>query len=174
MIQAAEAGEVAIQENTGGETQEEYEAEGDVIFSDTFDNNAYGWLTGVFDGGSIYIEDGVYRIEINDVDSYFLGDRPEVYSKIILVVEAQVTHHAGDGEFGFVCDVQDNDDFTALEITEDGYAAIWKFENGEFVSLVDWTYYDAIADGGVVQPVGVLRSGQAHPGCGRPDRRARV
>jgi S1-C subfamily serine protease len=149
MIQAAKAGEVAIQENTGGGTQEEYEAEGDVIFSDTFDNNAYGWLTGVYDGGSIFIEGGVYRIEINDVDSYFLGDRPEVYSKIVLVVEAQVTLRAGDGEFGFVCDVQDNDDFTALEITEDGYAAIWKFENGEFVSLVDWTYYDAIADGGV-------------------------
>jgi len=149
MIQAAKAGEVAIQENTGGGTQEEYEAEGDVIFSDTFDNNAYGWLTGDFDGGSIFIEDGVYRIEINDVDAYFLGDRPEVYSKIVLVVEAQVTLRAGDGEFGFVCDVQDNDDFTALEITEDGYAAIWKFENGEFVSLVDWTYYDAIADGGL-------------------------
>lgn len=149
MIQAAKAGQVAIQENAGGETQEEYEAEGDAIFNDTFDNNAYGWLTGVFDDGSILIEDGVYRVELNDVDSYFLGDRPDVYSNIILVVEAQVTHRAGDGEFGFVCDVQDNDDFTALEITEDGYAAIWKFEDGEFVSLVDWTYYDAIADGGV-------------------------
>ena len=151
MIQAAQAGQVAIQENTGGATQEEYEAEGDVIFTDTFDNNANGWLTGDFDGGSIAIEDGVYRVEINDVDSYFLGDRPEVYSNIILVVEAQVTHRAGDGELGFVCDVQDNDDFTALEITEDGYAAIWKFENGEFISLVDWTYYDAIANGGVFQ-----------------------
>ena len=151
MIQAAQAGQVAIQENTGGATQEEYEAEGDVIFTDTFDNNANEWLTGVFDGGSVAIEDGVYRIEINDVDSYFLGDRPEVYSNIILVVEAQVTHRAGDGELGFVCDVQDNDDFTALEITEDGYAAIWKFENGEFISLVDWTYYDAIANGGVFQ-----------------------
>ena len=151
MIQAAQVGQVAIQENTGGTTQEEYEAEGDVIFTDTFDNNANGWLTGDFDGGSIAIEDGVYRIEINDVDSYLLGDRPEVYSNIILVVEAQVTHRAGDGEFGFVCDVQDNDDFTALEITEDGYAAIWKFENGEFISLVDWTYYDAIANGGVFQ-----------------------
>ena len=151
MIQAAQAGQVAIQENTGGAAQEEYEAEGDVIFTDTFDNNANGWLTGDFDGGSIAIEDGVYRVEINDVDSYFLGDRPEVYSNIILVVEAQVTHRAGDGELGFVCDVQDNDDFTALEITEDGYAAIWKFENGEFISLVDWTYYDAIANGGVFQ-----------------------
>jgi S1-C subfamily serine protease len=149
MIQAAQAGEVAIQENVGGDVQEEYEAEGDVIFTDTFDNNANEWLTGVFDGGSMVIEDGVYRIEINDVDSYFLGNRPEVYSNIILVVEAQVTHRAGDGEFGFVCDVQDNGDFTALEITEDGYAAIWKLENSEFISLVDWTYYDEIANGGV-------------------------
>ena len=151
MIQAAKAGQVAIQENAGGDIQEEYEAEGDVIFNDTFDNNAYGWLTGVFDGGSILIEDGVYRIELNDIDSYFVGDRPEVYTNIILVVEAEVSIPAGDGELGFVCDVQDNDDFTALEITEDGYAAIWKFENGEFVSLVDWTYYDAIANGGVFQ-----------------------
>ncbi|MBG0785641.1 MAG: trypsin-like peptidase domain-containing protein [Anaerolineaceae bacterium] len=151
MIQAAQAGQVAIQESAGGGTQEEYEAEGDVIFTDTFDNNANGWLTGVFDDGSIVIENGVYQIELNNVDSYFLGDRPEVYSNIVLVVEAQVTHAAGDGEFGFVCDVQDNDDFTALEITEDGYAAIWKFENGEFVSLVDWTFYDVIADGGVFQ-----------------------
>lgn len=149
MIAAAQSGEVAIQESSGGETQEEYEAEGDVLFSDTFDNNANGWLTGVFDGGSILIEDGVYRVEINDLDSYFLGDRPDVYSSIILVVDAQVTQRAGDGEFGFVCDVQDNDDFTALEITEDGYAAIWKFENGEFISIVDWTYYDFIANGGV-------------------------
>ncbi len=68
---------------------------------------------------------------------------------MVLVVESQVTHRAGDGEFGFVCDVQENDDFTALEITEDGYAAIWTFEDSESVSLGDWTYYGAIADGGV-------------------------
>lgn len=147
MIQAAQAGEVAILENAGGEAQEEYEAEGDMILYDTFDSNVNNWITGIFDGGSMLIEDGVYRIEVNDLDSYFLGDLDEKYSNIIMVVDAQVTQRAGDGEFGFVCDVQDNEDFTALEITEDGYAAIWKFENGEFVSIVDWTYYDEIANG---------------------------
>jgi hypothetical protein len=47
-----------------------------------------------------------------------------------------------------VCGLRDDSNFTALEISEDGYYSIWKYENDEFISLVEWTYADVLAAGG--------------------------
>ena len=43
----------------------------------------------------------------------------------------------GDGSFGFVCGVQSRDNYYTMDISEDGYAALWK-EGEELVALHDW------------------------------------
>jgi len=67
---------------------------------------------------------------------------------MVMVVDARVIQGVGDADFGFVCGIKDTDNFTVLEISEDGYFSIWKYQAGEFVSLVDWTYSDEVAAGG--------------------------
>jgi len=144
MIQAAKAGEVAIQENTGGGTQEEYEAEGDVIFSDTFDNNAYGWLTGKTEDIFVSISGGMMQMGM-DMENYLVwSDLPVVYNNVVMVVDVTVIEAAGDGDFGFICGYQNPDNFTGLEVSEDGYFLVYKYVNNEFRALIDWTYSDLL------------------------------
>ncbi len=148
LIEAAQAGQVAIEEQSGGASQEEYDPEGDTVLSDSFNDNANNWNLGSSDQGTVDILSGQLVIDVM-VENYLIwSDLPDTYTAQVMVVDAGVIDPAGDGDFGFICGLQDVQNFTALEISEDGYYTIYKYENDEFVSLVDWTYSDLIAAGG--------------------------
>jgi hypothetical protein len=147
MIEAAQSGEVAIEESTGDESQEEYDPEGSIILVDDFSDNSNNWYLGESSDGLIDITDGRLIIDVY-TDRYIVwSDLPNTYDSILLVVNAQVLNPVGDGDFGFVCGLQDTENFTALEISEDGYYAIWKYENDQYISLVDWTYSNNLTQG---------------------------
>ena len=148
LIDAAIAGEVSIITHAESETHEEYDPVGDVIFSDSFDDNANGWGTLEDVDGSIDVTGGQLVIDVVTDNMIFWSTLPEVYESLIMVVEANVLQPAGDGDIGFVCGYQDENNFTALEISEDGYYSIWKYEFGEFMTLVEWTPSDVVASGG--------------------------
>lgn len=148
MIEAAQAGEVAINEDTGGGTQEEYDPEGDVILSDDFSSNVNNWSLGEFSDSRSEISGGQLVINIFTDGYISWSTLPGSYNTPVMVVNAQVLSPVGDSDFGFICGLQDQDNFTALEISEDGYYTIYKFENDQQVSLVDWTYSDMVAAGG--------------------------
>jgi len=64
---------------------------------------------------------------------------------------AQVLAGSGIGDFGLMCGVLDEQHFTVLEVSEDGYFSIWKRAGLETLTLVDWTYAEEIAAGGALQ-----------------------
>jgi S1-C subfamily serine protease len=147
MIQAAQSGQVAIQESAGGQ-QEEYESEGEVILTETFDNNANDWLTGEAEDIFVTISGGMMQMGMN-TDNYLVwSDLPDNYSDVVMSVDVNVIDAAGDGDFGFICGYQDSDNFTGLEVSEDGYFIIYKYVNNEFTALVEWTYSDLLEGGG--------------------------
>jgi len=148
LIDAAKAGEVAIEEEMGGEEEEEFDPSGSVIFSDDFSNNANDWPVGSSENGGIDVVNGQLTIDVNVDSYYFWTYLADTYDRKDLVTHTQVLNPVGDGDYGFVCGVLDYDNFTALEISEDGYYIIWKYENGEYISLVDWSYSEMIAAGG--------------------------
>jgi len=148
LIDAAKAGEVAIEEEMGGEEEEEFDPSGSVIFSDDFSNNANDWAVGSSENGGIDVMNGQLTIDVNVDGYYFWTFLSDTYDRKDLVTHSQVLNPVGDGDYGFVCGVLDEDNFTALEISEDGYYIIWKYENGEYISLVDWSYSEMIAGGG--------------------------
>lgn len=148
MIEAAQAGHVAIEEEVLGQEPEEYNPEGDVILFDDFSSNINDWLIGDRVDGKADITGGQLVIEVNSEKYIIWSDLPDTYTSLIMVVDAQVLNPVGDSDFGFVCGLVDENNFTALEISEDGYYTIWKYENNEFMSLVEWAYSDAIAAGG--------------------------
>jgi hypothetical protein len=43
-----------------------------------------------------------------------------------------------------VCGLRNSENFTILEVSEDGFYTIWKYENDEYKTLVDWTYTELI------------------------------
>lgn len=148
MIEAARAGEVAIEEEIGSGSQEEYNPEGNVILSDDFSDNTNDWYTGESSDGRADITGGKLIIEVYTESYIVWSNLPNIYDSLLMVVNAQVLNPVRDGDFGFICGMRDSENFTALEISEDGYYTIWKYENNQFISLVDWTYSEKINQNG--------------------------
>jgi len=148
MIDAARAGEVAIEEGADAEDQEEYNPDGNIILNDDFFDNSNNWFVGEVSNGNVSITNGQLVIDVFETSSIVPSELPDTYHSLIMSVNAQVLRPTGNSDFGFICGLQESWDFTALEISEDGYYAIWKVENGEEVYLVDWTYSEVIAEGG--------------------------
>jgi len=148
LIDAARAGQVAIEESSQPEQHEDFDPEGNIILSEEFNDNANEWALYVDETGSIDILNGQMVFEVNGERLIYWSTLPGQYDSLILAAEPQVLNSTGDSDFGFVCGYQDANNFTALEISEDGYYSIWKYENDEYVVLVEWTYDNTIAAGG--------------------------
>lgn len=146
MIEAARRGEVSV--SSGGDQSVAYGGSGTVIFEDDFSLPTSGWLVSESADGRRAYEDGEYTIEINVPMYLFWGEQSFAYDNLMAEVDARVVNRAGDGDFGFVCGLQDSDHFTALEISEDGYFSIWKQNGSEFLSLINWTYSEQLAGSG--------------------------
>jgi S1-C subfamily serine protease len=144
LIESAQAGEVAIiPEETGGD-HEEYQPEGNVVLIDEFSDNRNSWALGDFESGWIDILEDQLIITINTDSFVQWTSLPGEYNELIMVADGQILSSVGDGEAGFVCGYEDTENFTILEVSEDGYYTIWKYQDDEYISLLDWEYSDAI------------------------------
>lgn len=144
LIEAAKAGQINIVENIANTDHEEYEPEGDLILFDEFNNNANNWSLGELPDAYVDIYQGQLTIDIYTDNYLVYSTLPDVYTNVGLGVDISVINSAFDGDFGFICSYQDDNNFIGLEISEDGFYTIWAYENDQYLSLVDWTYTDQI------------------------------
>lgn len=152
MIQAAMSGEVALEAGTSmGET---YETDGSTIFQDDFSDPYSGWYTAQDSDGVVAYQGDELIIQVLQPNYLIWSDINYSGSSLVMSVDARVVKSVGDGDFGFICGMQDNANFTAMEISEDGYFTLFKYVDGEYYSLVNWTYSDEVAYGGPFNLVG--------------------
>jgi len=146
MIEAAKRGEVAI--NSWENPNVVYQGTGEILFEDDFSNAGSGWLnTADADGRRTY-ENGEYSIEVISPMYWYWSDQYFPYDALMAEADVRVVKSVGDADYGFVCGMQDDQNFTALEISEDGYFTIWKQVGDEFLTLIDWTYSEKLAGAG--------------------------
>jgi len=146
MINLAMQGQVAV--DAGTSSGETYTPSGDVYFYDDFSDPNSGWYTASDDSGSTAYSEGEFVIQVDEPNWVIWTSIDNYLDNVILTVDARVIRGVGDGDFGFVCGLIDSDNFTVIDISEDGYFSMWKYVNDEYISLVDWTYADEIAAGG--------------------------
>lgn len=146
MINAAKRGEVAV--STGENQNIVYQNSGDVIFEDDFSNGSSGWLNSEDADGKRAYENAEYTIEVTSPMYWYWSDQYFAYDALMAEADVRVVKSVGDADYGFVCGLQDDQNFTALEISEDGYFTIWKQAGDEFKTLIDWTYSEQIAGSG--------------------------
>ncbi len=146
MIAAARRGEVNV--SSGGAQNVAYGDSGTVIFEDDFSTQNSGWLVSQDEDGGRAYENGEYTINVNLPMYLYWADQSFAYDNLMAEVDVRVIHPAGDGDFGFICGLQDNEHFTALEISEDGYYSIWKQVGSEYQTLISWTYSEQLAGAG--------------------------
>jgi S1-C subfamily serine protease len=143
LINAAKAGQVSIVVPT----PVPFAPSGDVIFQDNFTTSHGDWYTDTFEEGSVEIQNGQMVIDIKPTQYAVFTGNDKVFSDVQISVDTQVLQSSGVGEYGIVCNGQDNDNFYLLSISEDGYYSISIYYQGEWHSMVDWTYSDQIVQG---------------------------
>ena len=145
LISAAKAGIVAVHQEGPAVTMEaDLPPEGSIIYQDDFSTTQGGaWSWQGSEGSVAFVSDELHLTVL--VPEFFIWGVPgRSFSDVILDVDTRVVTPAGDGDFGLLCRVQDNQNFYGMEISEDGYYAVWKMINGEFIPLVDWAYSSLI------------------------------
>lgn len=146
MIAAAKQGEVAV--GTGESPTLVYQNVGDILFEDDFSTSASGWISTADADGKRAYEDGAYTIEVTSPMTWYWSDQYFAYDALMAEADVRVVKSVGDADYGFVCGLQDDQHFTALEISEDGYFTIWKQAGDDFVTLIGWTYSEQLAGSG--------------------------
>jgi serine/threonine protein kinase len=129
------------------------EGSGEIIFEDTFDNDASGWATGEFDDdysvNTATVENGKYTISVEDKDQAFveklLPNRE--FDDFILSIEATPLDTGENYAYGVSFREDSSGDiFYAFEIGNDGQYAVLLFD-GEWKRLKDWSTSKAIKVG---------------------------
>lgn len=138
LIEAARQGLVAVHHgDPAAKPEEELPGEGDIIFSDDFSTQQGDWA-GTGSEGNVGYNSGKLEIEVLSPEYIVWGYAGESFTDVLIEVDARVVQSAGDGDFGVLCRVQDDENFYGLEVSEDGYFSIWKRINGELFDLVEW------------------------------------
>ncbi len=142
LIEAAKRGEVSVVEAPAQPSVEPgtFPTAGEQIYSEDFARPTADWPDDTLTGGALWWQDGRYHIRVDETQ-HLIWNTPglDLGGATLIEADAQVVAPTGEGDFGIICRYQDSDNFYALEVSEDGYAAIWMYLNGDYQSLVDWT-----------------------------------
>lgn len=146
LIEAARRGEIAIASSSSQSTP--MPEVGQPLFLDDFSNPDSGWDNRSGQSGAFQYLDGHYLISVGPPQTLVWSRPKKFFDDVILRVEATPNRFYGNEDYGFLCHYIDQNNFYALEISLDGYAAIWKIADGERTYLIDWQPSAAIPTGG--------------------------
>jgi hypothetical protein len=135
---------------------------GEILLSDTFDNNDNEWGTFEEDGYSAQIQDGQMVMKLTKAD-YHAISYPKGSNVSNVDMSFDVVHQEGtqnNTTFGAYCRYSDDDNLYAFSMT-DGWYAMAKAINGEIEMLVEWTESTAILGMGETNHFRVVCSGSA-------------
>lgn len=119
--------------NSGGNASS---GQGNVLFEDDFSRTGSGWDRQEYDVGLTDYLDGAYVIRISSDHQLFWANPYENFDDVIIEVEAQKTEGGDDMQYGIICRHVDIENWYALIVTADGFAAIRKLYNGGDLNFI--------------------------------------
>jgi hypothetical protein len=130
------------------ETVEPAEENANTLYVDDFSNQASGWdLFSNSDGFTGY-DNGSYKIGVYKEEIILWGNPKQNFDDVSVEVITTKVSGGDDAQYGIICRHQNPDNFYALVVTADGYAAIRKRVGGEPIGYIaEWTNSPAILQG---------------------------
>jgi hypothetical protein len=96
-----------------------------ILFQDDFSNTNSGWDRTHNEYGSTDYENGGYRINVIQTDSFFFGNPYQSFQNDVSIeVDATKIGGPDDNSFGLQCRYQDVDNYYFFYISSDGYDGI--------------------------------------------------
>jgi hypothetical protein len=121
---------------------------GDILFEDDFANSNSGWDQYEDSEGFTNYENGTYKIGVYTDTMFYWANPYKDFGDVVVEVQAQKISGGDDMQYGIICKHQDINNWYALVISGDGWAAIRKrYAGGELEYIADWVEVSAINTG---------------------------
>lgn len=117
-----------------------------IIYQDNFSDTSSGWDVYSDQDGSVGYGNGNYKVTVSTTKMLIWSISGNSFDDTVAEATINITEPTGEGDFGFICRYYDDENFYALEISEDGYVSIWKRINGEIITLVEWLDVGILSD----------------------------
>lgn len=133
-----------------------------VLLEDDFSSARHGWLSETSVQSEKGYENGEFRMSVYEADfSTWSYPAPfHDFTDIALEVDARRVEGPMDNEFGVLLRYQaDTDGFYLFAISSDGFYSIQKYQDEDWVMLVEWTKSPAIRGGEDVNRLRVTAQG---------------
>ena len=123
---------------------------GTIVLQEDFSDPASGWFESADEFTTHTYDDGAYRIVVHQVNYDAWAYAGLDLSDARVSVQAVPVAGPPDLAFGLICRLQDDHNYYAGYVTADGWAALFRKDRDDFVSLLpgDWVESDAVLPSG--------------------------
>jgi len=144
-----QAGQPIVKNETQTKTQISNTAISGDVFFDTFNSNLNLWPEENASDHYSRVYDGSYVLthKLNEGQYHFWKEIPLSENSDYKIEAAMKQSEGVDYGYGLVWGAANEDNLLAFYITSNGYARVYKFENGQFIELKEWTQLPNVIKG---------------------------
>ena len=129
-------------------------------YADDFSTPDNGWKTASDEAIKIAMQDGALHFTIDDLDTIaWSTPKDKRFGDFVLDVDATQVDGPNDNTYGVIFRYQDDRNFYRLDISGDGYFAVFKRKDGEWTKVQDYVETPAVKQGNATNHLQVIAKG---------------
>ena len=119
-----------------------------ILFEDDFSSSGSGWDRFEDSEGITDYNDGRYKIALYTNEMFYWANPYQNFTDVIIEVQAMKVSGGDDMQYGIICRHADIDNWYALVISADGYAAVRKRVQGNDLDYIaEWVQVPSVKTG---------------------------
>lgn len=129
-------------------------------YADDFSNPDSGWKTASDEAIKISVQDDALQFTIDDLDTIaWSTPQDKRFGDFVLDVDATQVDGPHDNTYGVIFRYQDDRNFYRLDISGDGYFAVFKRKDGAWSKVQDYLETPAVNQGNATNHLQVIAKG---------------
>lgn len=129
-------------------------------YADDFSTPDGGWKTASDEAIKIEVQDGALQFTIDDLDTIaWSTPKDKRFGDFVLDVDATQVDGPNDNTYGVIIRYQDDRNFYRLDISGDGYFAVFKRKDGAWSKVQDYAESAAVKQGNATNHLQVIAKG---------------
>ena len=129
-------------------------------YADDFSSPASGWKTVNDPAVKINYQDGALQFMIPELDTLAWSvPKDKRFGDFVLDVDATQVAGPNDNSYGVIFRYVDDRNFYRLDISGDGYFAVFKYKDGQWTKIQDYTQTPVVKQGAATNHLQVIAKG---------------
>jgi hypothetical protein len=129
-------------------------------YADDFSDPGSGWKTASDEAVKIGVHDGTLQFTIDNLDTIaWSTPQDKRFGDFVLDVDAMQVDGPNDNTYGVIFRYQDDRNFYRLDISGDGYFAVFKRKDGAWTKVQDYVETPAVKQGNATNHLQVIARG---------------